>query len=887
MTVIYLKISLVAQSLNKMYKKVFLLIALSFFATDALALQNPEANPKAVITVDEARFTVLTPRVIRMEWNKEKKFDDRASFAIINRNTTVPDFSKKERKGWLLLKTDELELRYKLGSGKFSKENLQLLVTVDNNKVIWKPGTENKGNLLGTTRTLDGCDGGLTWDGKPIPLEEGILSKDGWYLLDDTDRFRFDNADWNWVSEKKTTSEQDWYFFGYGLRYKQALADYTLLAGKIPLPPRYAFGYWWSKYWAYSDPELKALIADFRRYDIPIDVLIIDMDWHLTHGGLKNIRNPQKDPFGELLGWTGYTWNKALFPEPAKFIEWTNQQKLKTALNLHPASGVAALESQYEDFAKNYGFDTTNKEWIPYRMADKKWAETYFEVMLKPYEDWGVDFWWLDWQQFPESKVVKGLNNTWWLNYTFFTSMAERTGKRPLLFHRWGGLGNHRYQIGFSGDYKISWESLKYQPYFTHTASNVGYGYWSHDIGGHGSGDLDRDAELYARWLQFGVFSPILRTHSAKISSIERRFWMFPNEFQHMRELINLRYALAPYTYTMARKAYDEGVSICRPMYYDHPNDENAYKHKYQYMYGDQLLFAPVAEPVGDDLIAEQQLWLPKGNWFEWSTGEKYTGGKIINTNYMLRELPLFVKEGAIIPMYPKITNLQELPNQLLLKVFPGATGSFELYEDQGDDERYQTGAFTLTKITQSESENKKTITIAPIKGNYKTMPNSRSYEILLPVSFPPTSVTINGENYDYSEVKKSEHWTYDGQELTAHISIPEQIVTSGLEITITYAEEHLAKQHLLYGKPGAFKRLQEVIALMKIEIARENWWALLSNRTFAAEQVPVNISYRPEKCIEQLELFEKEYDAMLMDMRNHRDARKMVTDKILTPLTK
>ncbi|MBQ4820190.1 glycoside hydrolase family 31 protein [Aquimarina sp. MMG016] len=864
-----------------------LILILILIHIKAFSFQDPKANTSAVVISDKARFTVLTPGVIRMEWDNEKKFEDRASFTIINRHTEVPKFNVAHENEWLVIKTHIIELRYKKGSGQFSESNIKVSFAINEKELTWTPGMKNSGNLFGTTRTLDGCDGGNTWDGEPIALEDGIISRDGWYVLDDSSNFHFDNSEWNWVSETKNASEQDWYFFAYGYDFKKALKNYTTIAGKIPLPPRYAFGYWWSRYWAYSDREFKELLADFRRYDIPIDVLIIDMDWHLTHGGLKNIKNPKKDPFGELLGWTGYTWNKALFPEPKKFIEWTNKEKLKTALNLHPASGIAALESQYEEFAKNYEFDTSNKEWIPYKMAEKKWAETYFNTILKPYEDWGVDFWWLDWQQYPTSKVVKDLNNTWWLNYTFFSSMADRTSKRPLLFHRWGGLGNHRYQIGFSGDYKISWESLKYQPYFTHTASNVGYGYWSHDIGGHASGDLDSDAELYTRWLQFGIFSPILRTHSAKISSIERRFWMYPNELQHMRELINLRYALAPYTYTMARKTYDDGISLCRPMYYEHSKNENAYTFKYQYMYGDQMLFSPIYEPVGDDLIVEQEVWLPKGTWYQWSTGQRIEGGKVVKKNYTLKELPLYVKEGSIIPMYPKISNLQEIPNHLVLKVFPGEKGSFNLYEDQGENENYKSNSFSLTKITQSENENLKTITIEPPKGSYQGMPESRSYELKLPISFPPAIVKVNEEEYKYSENKSFKSWTYDGQELTTSILIPEQSISGKVEIQITYAKEYMDKKGLLYGKKGAFKRLQETISLMKIEIARENWWALLSDRVFGAEQVPVKINYNPHTIINELETFEKIQKEILKDMRNHRDARKKITDKILAPLEK
>ena len=847
--------------------------------------QNPKANPKAIVTSDNVRFSILSPEVIRMEWDNDKVFEDRASFTIINRNTEVPEFKVKNKKGWLFITTEALELQYKKDSGQFSESNLKVTFNKDGNTVTWTPNQKNTENLLGTARTLDGYDGDKTWDGKPIPLEDGILSKAGWYVLDDSSNFLFDNSDWQWISKTKNVSEQDWYFFGYGYDYKSALKNYTDIAGKIPLPPRYSFGYWWSRYWAYSDREFKELVADFRRYEIPIDVLIIDMDWHLTHGGLKNIKNPQKDPFGELLGWTGYTWNKALFPEPEKFMEWTNTENLKTALNLHPASGIAALESQYEDFAEDYGFDTSNKDWIPYRMAEKKWANAYFKTILEPYEDWGVDFWWLDWQQYPTSKVVEGLSNTWWLNYTFFSSMAERTGTRPILFHRWGGLGNHRYQIGFSGDYKISWESLKYQPYFTHTASNVGYGYWSHDIGGHGSGDYDDDAELYTRWLQFGIFSPILRTHSAKISTIERRFWMYPNQLPHMVDLLNLRYALAPYTYTMAREAYDSGISLCRPMYYDYPKHENAYDFKYQYMYGDQLLFAPVYETVGDNLIVTQDLWLPEGNWFQWSTGEKLVGGKTLQKNYMLKELPLYIKEGSIIPMYPKISNLQELPNHLILKVFPGKEGNFNLYEDHGDNENYKTGSFSITELKQFENENAKTIIIEPAQGSYEGMPTSRSYEILLPESFPPSIVNVNGEDYKYSEVVSAKSWNYDGQELMVKISIPELSLSTKVEVKITYDKTYTDKKELLYGKKGAFKRLQEIIAIMKIEIARENWWALLSDRVFAAEQVPVKIGYDPNTILEQLESFDQNYQDIISDMRNHLDARKEITDNILVPL--
>ncbi len=489
-----------------------------FFCVNTMAQSklNPIANPGATIIDKDVRFTLLTSGLIRMEWDSTGRFEDKASFVVINRNLKVPDFKREDKAGWLIIKTDKLLLKYKKNTGRFTTDNLQVTFSDNGVKKIWKPGTQNNGNLKGTYRTLDRCDGDLRLNDKgvyeEISLEDGLISRDGWYLLDDSNNFLFDNSDWNWVETRPVGKRQDWYFFGYGNNYKSALYDYTIVAGKIPLPPRFAFGYWWSRYWNYSDQELRDLVSSLDRYQIPHDVLVIDMDWHMTESPDSR---PNKDEFGQRVGWTGYTWNKNLFPDPAKFLDWTNKKQLKTTLNLHPASGIASYEEQYPEFAKAMNFDTTGHHNIPFECADKAFMENLFRIILHPYQEQGVDFWWLDWQQWPYSKKIDGLSNTWWLNYCFFSDMERQGIVRPMLYHRWGGMGNHRYQIGFSGDTKISWKSLDYQPYFTSTASNVGYGYWSHDIGGHMIMDNDtvdaKDPELFTRWMQFATFSPIFQ----------------------------------------------------------------------------------------------------------------------------------------------------------------------------------------------------------------------------------------------------------------------------------------------------------------------------------------------------------------------------------------
>jgi alpha-glucosidase (family GH31 glycosyl hydrolase) len=493
---------------------------------------DPVADPRAIVTSGSARFTVLTSQLIRMEWSKDGKFEDHASFVFLNRHLPVPKFEKsisKDGRDTLTIKTDALTLTYTAmpdgkplppGADKFSVENLSITLAVDGKPVTWHPGLDDPENLQGTTRTLDGAIGDKTHE----PIEPGLVSRSGWALVDDSTRPLFDSADfsfkqgenstWPWVIERpdrdRPDTYQDWYFFGYGHDYKRALGDYVRVAGRIPLPPRFAFGAWWSRYWAYSDQEIEEIIRGFHENDVPLDVFVIDMDWHININQLKAIG--ETDQSKHTLGWTGYTWNKLLFPSPVQFLARLHANSLKTSLNLHPASGIQPWEDSYPAMARAMGIDPATKKYVPFDITDKKFATNYFNIVLHPLEKQGIDFWWLDWQQ-EKTTEMAGVNPTWWLNYVHFTDQ-QREGKRPLLFHRWGGLGNHRYQIGFSGDTVSVWPSLAFQPWFTATAANVGYAYWSHDIGGHQPGAVD--PEIFARWVQFGAFSPILRTHTTK-----------------------------------------------------------------------------------------------------------------------------------------------------------------------------------------------------------------------------------------------------------------------------------------------------------------------------------------------------------------------------------
>jgi len=847
------------------------------------AQQTVSDNGSVIKPDKQVRFTVLTPRLVRMEWSDLGKFVDNSSFTVVNRNLPEVKYTAGKSSGWFVLKTAEIELRYKLNSGKFNANNLSInYFAKAQNPFSWKPGDVQKNNLKGTSRTLDKYDGDInTVTGEKLVLEDGILSRDGWFFLDDTKSFLFDNSDWSWVQTRENGDSQDWYFLAYGNDYKAALSDYMKIGGKVPLPPRYAFGYWWSRYWSYSDAELRKLVANFEKFNIPLDVLVIDMDWHLTD---KDGLFAKPDEFGELNKWTGWTWNKNLFPDPPKFLDWTASKKLKTTLNLHPASGIGPHEIQYGEFAKRMDFDTTQRKYIPYLASSKKFMHNLFDVVLNPMQKDGVDFWWLDWQQWPEDKKVKGLSNTWWLNYTFFSNMERYGEKRPMIFHRWGGLGNHRYQIGFSGDTRISWASLAYQPYFTNCASNVLYGYWSHDIGGHifpkGS-DLILDQELYTRWMQYGALSPIFRTHSTKSSHLNKEMWNFRGEyFDAQHEAVHLRYQLVPYIYTMARKTYDTGISLCRPMYYDYPNEEEAYTFDRQYQFGDDMLIAPVSTPMKDG-YAKVKVWLPKGtDWYEWHTGTLLKGGQVLERDFSLDEYPIYIKAGAIIPMYQDVTNLEDHSDKITLGIFPGGSYQTRLYEDNGDDKNYAT-EYAYTSFSTVKKQNSLHITIAPREGKYKGMSDSKAYELVLYGAVAPKSVLVNGKSLDQTSEKENPGWRYRGTDLSLIITLPKILCSEKVDIEFLYSSDNMALEKLINnGMPERFKRLEKFTSELKV---KENN-IVLPNSVGKSLGTKNMVEYYPAKFNELIHEFDENYKLIpkeVKELKLKEDVEKWYLGKL------
>ncbi|MBQ8162400.1 MAG: DUF5110 domain-containing protein [Clostridia bacterium] len=610
-----------------------------------------------IITGSTYRFTFLTSRLVRLEEQAEGHFEDRpTTFA---RCRTFPDVDVKvsHRDGHLEADTEHLHLV--LSAPAFSSASLTIQVrgSLTAYQSLWRYGEEAE-PLGGTARTLDGADG-------EIEVSGSVLSRQGFAVLPDgssmvlTEDGRF---------EAREHPETDLYFFGYGHDWEGCMRDFYRLSGEVPMLPRYALGNWWSRYHEYSESSYLELMERFQAANIPLSVAVLDMDWHLV-----------ENPFHS--GWTGYTWNRELFPDPEGFLRKLHDMGLRVTVNLHPAGGVAPHEEGYQAMCRALGLDPEDGRTIDFDAASDAFMDASLRYLHRPLEEAGVDFFWIDWQQGSES-AIRGLDPMWVLNERIYRD-SERRGQRGLILSRYAGPGSHRCPVGFSGDTITSWASLRFQPVFTAMAACAGYPWWSHDIGGHMRGT--RSDELSVRWLQFGVFSPIMRLHSSKSDFLSKEPWAFGKEAgEIMGAYLRLRHRLLPYLYTAMERTHRLGEAIVRPVYFACPEEHAAYLVPHEYLFGPSLLVVPVTAPMDPALrMAETQAWLPSGLWFDLDGRMRYTGNRMLRLYRTLDSYPVLAPAGTILPL-TESPRADENPGDLTLRIFPGADGVFDLYEDDG-----------------------------------------------------------------------------------------------------------------------------------------------------------------------------------------------------------
>ncbi|MCQ2146330.1 MAG: glycoside hydrolase family 31 protein [Bacteroidales bacterium] len=705
------------------------------FLMNSSAQQMNVSNP---IVFGNNRLTLITPTLFRLEYAHEGKFIDEPTLFAYDRTSLLKEGEfavKKIGDNKYEITTDKLRMVYENDGYPFGLHNFKAYFTLDGKEKEFTNRSIKKNNLGGPVETLDRVT-------EEIPMNDGLLSTDGWYLIDDE---RADLLSNGWLKARDTKNHvQDQYCFVYGNDYKAALADLGAISGKIPMTRKYIHGVWYCRYWDYTAEEFLDIIKGYEENDFPIDNLVMDMGWHTDKQATMGTGHASN------RGWTGYTWEKNRIPDPKALIDAVHSKNITVSLNDHPHDGLRPHEEHYLDFMKEMGADSSKP--ILFDLGDRKYMETFFKWAHKPSEDIGVDFWWLDWQQNYLYPNVRGYNTTslMWLNELYYNRSQER-GQRGISYSRWAGWGDHRHPIQFSGDAQSNWELLAFEVKLSAASGNAGCTYWAHDLGGFRG---TPNEELTARWTQFGALSAALRVHCTKDAKLDRRPWLGQDIFTDaLRKSYHMRSEIMPYVYTSVWQTSSTMIPLNRPMYIEYPMTKEAFENEQEYLFGDLILAAPIASAgKGEKYEASQKVWFPEGDiWYDYFTGESFKGGQTATITKPIDEFPMYIKGGWVMPMQPYTDRpaTAALTN-LVMRVYPSEgdveANTYTLYEDDGISNDYKEGKFATTALTYSRKGNVTTIAVSPAVGTYKDQPQTRQYTLVLPVHNGKAIVKVNGK---------------------------------------------------------------------------------------------------------------------------------------------
>ncbi len=666
--------------------------------------EKAQPNPKAVIKGKKYRITVLTERLIRLEYNELGKFEDRPTELVWFRNFSVPDFTLKEDEKYIELTTKYFTLYYaKEKKFKGSKLNptANLKVDVANSDRYWYYNHPEVRNYGAPSTLLSNKKGKLIF-------KKGLYSIDGFASIDDSKSKIMEQT--GTVVDRETKST-DIYLFVYLKDFDLCLKDYFRITGFPSLLPRYALGNWWSRNIAYNDNDLKDLITNFDRKEIPISVLLLDKDWH--------VRTREKDNHLK----TGFTWNKEFFKAPYEMIAYIHSKGIRVGLNINPTEGLRAIDEYYEK-ALNY-LEADANGVIPFNILNPRFVDTYLKLFIHPLDNLDVDFFWIDY--FEQNK----LDDLWLLKHYHFYDMMRNYKRRPMVLGYNSLVAPHRYPVLYSGKTIVGWDALKLIPAHNSNASNNGVSWWSHDIGGYFKGIEDN--ELYIRYVQLGTFSPILKFGADSGKYYKREPWRWSiKTYTITQQYMALRHRLIPYLYTEAYRYHKEGIPLIQPIYYKYPEMYDDVLYKNEYYLGNQLFVAPIIKPK--DYVmnrAIHKFYIPDGIWYDFVTGKKFPGGKNYVSFFKDQDYPVFAKTGSIIPLGEN-ENMNDTtpPKNMEIHIFPGKSNVYRLYEDDGMSNLYKKGYYLISSIEYNYLPNNYTVIIRALEGKSGIAPDTRNYKI-------------------------------------------------------------------------------------------------------------------------------------------------------------
>jgi alpha-glucosidase (family GH31 glycosyl hydrolase) len=668
----------------------------------------------AIIMGQKYRITILSDILVRLEYSETGVFEDRPTEQVEFRHFSVPRFSKQEDKNFLVITTKYFKLEYQkempfYGTKLAPDQNLKILL--NNTDKFWYFGAAEARNFKGTTYSLDNIEG-------EVAYQNGLYSNDGYVSIDDAKSLII-NKDGS--LGRRNDNRIDTYVFMYRKDFGFCLRDYFKLTGKPSLIPRFALGTWWHKNIAYNTEQIKQLVQDFKKNEIPLSIFLFGKAWHLSHDDLNS----------------GFTFNYKLYDNPKNLIDYLHENNIRVGLNINPMEGISPDEIAYKRFKE--ASNITEEGIIPFNVFNKDMLNAYFDELIKPLYDIGTDFFWIDYNNPNDLYTLRALNRY------HFEDFKKFVNKRGIILSRNGLIASHKYPILYSGQMVVSWKNLNMLPEFNSKSSNIGLSWWSHDIGGYKSGV--EDSELYMRFIQLGTYSPILRLSSDTSHYYKREPWLWDiKTFSVVKEYLKLRHELIPYIYTEGYKYSKTGLPLIQPVYYRYPEiyDEPLYKN--EYYFGTELFIAPIT--TKKDLIMNrtvQRIFLPNGIWYDFKTGKKYVGGKRYVTFFKDEDYPVFAKRGTIIPLAVIDDDLNNTnpPEKFDIHIFPGASNTYKLYEDDGISSLYEEGYYLITDIDYNYQANNFTCIIRPVEGKTDVVPQDRSYKIRFRNTREPSDVII------------------------------------------------------------------------------------------------------------------------------------------------
>lgn len=661
------------------------------------------ANPKCIIKGMKYRITILTERLIRFEYQKDGIFEDRPTERIWYRNFKEPNFEIKEDKRYLEIKTSYFRLFYEKEK-KFSASKLNptkhLKVELSNTDRYWYFGHPEVRNLKAP---------GFSFDEKneKLNMQKGLYSVDGMVSIDDS---KSNVIDSNGQIIKRATEEVDLYLFMYGKDYQECLKDYYALTGSPALIPRYALGNWWSRNVDYHDEELKKLIDDFEEKEIPLSILLLNQDWHIHKNKEQNLN-------------TGFTWNHDYFKSPEGMIQYLHSKGIRLGLNINPLEGIYPYEQYYKQITEY--LPTDEKGVIPFALFDSKFLDAYLKLMIHPLDNQGVDFFWIDLEN------RKNPYPLFYLDHYHFYDMMRNYKRRPMVLTKNPLIAPHRYPVLYSGKTVVGWNALKEVMKSNANAANMGVSFWAHDIGGYFKGIEDN--ELYIRFVQLGVFSPVLKFGSEKGKYYKREPWKWSvKTYGIVKDYLQLRHQMIPYLYAEAYKYYKNGTPLITPIYYKVPEMYDDVNYRNEYYFGSELFVSPIISKK--DFVMNRSIhkfYIPEGTWYDFFTGKKFPGGKNYVSFFKDQDYPVFARSGAIIPFGTNDNqNDTTPPKNMEIHIFPGRNNTYYLYEDDGVSDLYKKGFYLLTSIDYNYLPSNYTVIIRAIEGKRGIVPERRNYKI-------------------------------------------------------------------------------------------------------------------------------------------------------------